>query len=58
MGKKHHLRGLLLFRCHRFNDAADTCPQFEPSTDEEHEEWEKAKTIRENMLAQKAKRNA
>ena len=32
-------------------------PQFSPSNDTEKEEWEKAKTIRENMLAQKAKRN-
>ena len=31
-------------------------PQFSPSTDDEQEEWEKAKAIRENMLAQKAKR--
>lgn len=31
-------------------------PQFSPSTDEEQEEWEKAEAIRENMLAQKAKR--
>ena len=31
-------------------------PQFTPQTDEETEEWEKAKAIRENMLAQKAKR--
>lgn len=33
-----------------------TVPQFSPSTDEEQEEWEKAEAIRENMLAQKAKR--
>ena len=31
-------------------------PQFSPSTDNEQEEWAKAKAIRENMLAQKAKR--
>lgn len=31
-------------------------PQFSPTTDDEQEEWEKAKAIRENMLAQKAKR--
>lgn len=31
-------------------------PQFSPNTDEEQEEWEKAEAIRENMLAQKAKR--
>jgi hypothetical protein len=31
-------------------------PQFSPDTDEEQEEWEKAEAIRENMLAQKAKR--
>lgn len=33
-------------------------PQFTPSNDDEHEEWEKAKGIRENMLNQKAKRKA
>jgi acyl-CoA hydrolase len=33
-------------------------PQFTPSNDEEEEEWEKAKRIRDNMLAQKAKRDA
>ena len=33
-------------------------PQFSPSNDEEQEEWEKAKRIRDNMLAQKAKRDA
>ena len=33
-------------------------PQFTPHTEEEHTEWEKAKAIRENMLAQKAKRDA
>jgi hypothetical protein len=33
-------------------------PQFKPSNDDEHEEWEKAKGIRENMLKQKAKRKA
>jgi len=31
-------------------------PQFSPSNEDEQEEWEKAKAIRENMLAQKAKR--
>ena len=33
-------------------------PQFTPEGDEEHVEWEKAKAIRDNMLAQKAKREA
>jgi acyl-CoA hydrolase len=33
-------------------------PQFTPHTEEEHTEWGKAKAIRENMLAQKAKREA
>ena len=33
-------------------------PQFTPSNDEEEEDWEKAKRIRDNMLAQKAKRDA
>lgn len=33
-------------------------PQFSPSNDEEQEEWVKAKRIRNNMLAQKAKRDA
>jgi acyl-CoA hydrolase len=31
-------------------------PQFTPQSEEDHSEWEKAKTIRENMLAQKAQR--
>ena len=31
-------------------------PQFTPDTEEETEDWNKAKAIRENMLAQKAKR--
>jgi acyl-CoA hydrolase len=33
-------------------------PQYEPKTDEEKDEWGKAKAIRENMLAQKAKRSS
>ena len=33
-------------------------PQFTPQTAEENEHWAKAKAIRENMLAQKAQRDA
>ena len=33
-------------------------PQFTPETDEQQVEWEKAKSIRANMLAQKAKRES
>ncbi len=40
------------------NMQAIPIPQFTPETDEEKEEWEKAKAIRDNMLAQKAKRDA
>ena len=40
------------------NMQAIPIPQFTPESDEEQEEWEKAKAIRDNMLAQKAKRDA
>ena len=33
-------------------------PQYTPTTDEEQTEWEKAKAIRENMLAQKQQRSS
>ena len=33
-------------------------PQFTPETDEQKVEWDKAKSIRDNMLAQKAKRES
>lgn len=33
-------------------------PQFTPATDEQQVEWDKAKSIRDNMLAQKAKRES
>ena len=56
LGEEHHLRGLLFLRRHRFHDAPHSRPQFTPESEEELAEWAKAKAIRDNMLAQKAKR--